>query len=106
MSEPMPCPHCGLPGEVREMPNWDCSTAGYYVECPSEDCYREYWGTRDGAVEAWNRRAGEDALRAEVERLSADLAEALRGAVNAPTSDVVQHGIVDVRPTEKERGRE
>ena len=67
-----PCPFCGSPAKHNE----DKKNEGYwYVDCTECDCnmLEEGWISAD---ELWNRRPIEDALRAQVEALQEQLAEA------------------------------
>lgn len=70
MSEELkPCPFCGSHATIRQ------NFHGFYVECDNIDCRAV--GSWDlgasGAIEKWNTRPLEDALRARVAELEAEL---------------------------------
>ena len=57
----LPCPHCG--GTAYVAPDYGSS---FSVKCNNPICGAavRLWGTRDGAIAAWNRRAPDAALEA------------------------------------------
>jgi hypothetical protein len=67
-----PCPHCGGPAQVVYAPAKDV----WYVQCDDdEQCpLFDAMGARDTAIAAWNTRPLEDALRARIAELEAELA--------------------------------
>ena len=56
MRELKPCPFCGGEAEI-EMD--DCWYWNYHVFCQECKIGTDYYNTADEAIEAWNRRAGE-----------------------------------------------
>ncbi|MBO7330062.1 MAG: Lar family restriction alleviation protein [Lentisphaeria bacterium] len=68
MSEELkPCPFCGQ--DVSIGPVDDC-THYWYVCCEDCDITRFIFGSKQESIKIWNTRPAEDALKAEVERLT------------------------------------
>ena len=77
-----PCPFCGQPAEWEKGEYGD-SYPWNYIACSSCEAMgpatpRDLWN-RSQAIAAWNRRATEADLRAEVERLQVSLMAARKG---------------------------
>ena len=56
MKELKPCPFCGGEAEIEMDENWYWN---YYVFCQECKITTDYYETADEAIEAWNRREGE-----------------------------------------------
>lgn len=64
-----PCPFCDGAAQLIHEDIW------HWVQCSNPECYTMPWKDLgvSGAVEVWNTRPIEDELRAEIERLKAEL---------------------------------
>lgn len=74
MNELKPCPFCGGEAEVRQYISFDETDSGegmYSVGCYTDKCMGEYarnfYFSEDEAIEAWNTRASETQLLAEMQ---------------------------------------
>lgn len=59
-SELLRCPFCGGEGTLQEYPYYGIRPA-YKVSCQNQFCgvrMKTKWLTKEGAIKAWNRRAG------------------------------------------------
>ena len=90
-----PCPFCGEEPRVSDLlvyPNGEKYPAN--VKCRRCGIVKANYDSVEKAVTVWNTRPGEDALRAEIERLQAqnkDLLEALECLLD--TVDKSMHGV-------------
>ena len=73
--EMKPCPHCGSKCSIRL--TYELFSFGSY-EIACENCCIEYHATEEAALAAWNTRAGEDTIQAEIVRLRAENERLLR----------------------------
>jgi hypothetical protein len=72
MSEPKSCPFCGSDSRIR-ISRFD----GDYAGCQASHCIGRSLCIR---VDAWNQRPIEDKLQAEIDRLTAEVAELKTGS--------------------------
>ena len=75
--DPKPCPFCGgkAPIIVKDVqyPNTPNARTWYAIECNACDAIGDWDLGESGAIEKWNTRPIEDALRTENERLRAEV---------------------------------
>lgn len=68
--DPKPCPFCGgkAPIIVKDVqyPNTPNARTWYAIECNACDAIGDWDLGESGAIEKWNTRPGENALRAEI----------------------------------------
>ena len=94
MSDLKPCPFCGKdPNQMTsELSDRPC----FYYECENPKCGASEMGwhdTEQEAIDAWNNRPIEDALRKEIARLQADnhsLVEQANQMVLKPNQEIIE----------------
>lgn len=70
------CPHCGARAELKHFEASSFHAEGFCVSCRS--CHPHVMPSKEAALAAWNARAGEDAVEAEIVRLKAENERLLR----------------------------
>lgn len=55
-----PCPFCGGEAELITIPRYFSDGSGYIFKCMVGCCIQMPYRSEQKAIEAWNRRAGED----------------------------------------------
>lgn len=112
MSELKPCPFCGGQPDIREQKadGINYGRDGFVVTCyecePDEIC-SVFRDIEECAIDAWNHRPIEDALRAEIERLKGALTEARDSLMTISKSGGRDSGLedlIDVRGYANSRG--
>lgn len=94
-----PCPFCGgeAPIVVKEVqyPDTPHARMWYAVECNACDVVGDWDLGESGAVEKWNTRPGESALRAENERLH-DIIQAAHDTFTQGGTDPADDDVISV----------